>query len=381
MRQGRRRRDGQLSPARRHRHLRRAGAHGAGLLAALSARRRAGQLRLARRRRGRVDALHRVQAAEDRGRADRRDPLEDGRVAPELRRHALRAGGAAVEAAEPPGQRHAGHRRRHGHVDSAAQPRRGGRGVHRAGRRSEPRVEGSAQVHQGARLSDGRPGARVQARPQGDLRGRLGHAQAARRMGGRGAQGAQAAADRDHHVDSLRPDQAVDRREDRRDHPRAQAAADGRRARSVDHRRAHRDRDQEGRRSRADHGVPVQEHRAADQRAGQPDLPRADGEPRGRPPRAAQPQGLPAPLPRLPLRGGHAPLPLRSRRAQPAHPHPRGLRQGLRRARRGHPHHPQVRGQAGRGAEADEAVRARRGAGRRHPRAQALSPGAPRDPR
>ena len=90
--------------------------------------------------------------------------------------------------------------------------------------------------------------------------------------------------------------------------------------------------------------------RAPDQRAGQPDLPGADGQPGGRPPRAAQPQGLPAPLPRLPLRGGHAAPPLRSRRAQPPHPHPRGLRQGLRRARRGHPHHPQVRGQGRRGA-------------------------------
>ena len=50
VRQGRRRRDGQLSPARRRGDLRDAGAHGAALLAALSARRRLGQLRLARRR-------------------------------------------------------------------------------------------------------------------------------------------------------------------------------------------------------------------------------------------------------------------------------------------------------------------------------------------
>ena len=37
-------------------------------------------------------------------------------------------------------------------------------------------------------------------------------------------------------------------------------------------------------------------------------------------------------------------------------------------------------GKAGRGRQADEALRARRGAGRRHPRAQALPPGAARDP-
>ncbi len=55
-----RRRARQVPPARRHGGLRRAGAPGAGLHAALSADRRAGQLRLARRRQRRGDALHRV---------------------------------------------------------------------------------------------------------------------------------------------------------------------------------------------------------------------------------------------------------------------------------------------------------------------------------
>ena len=56
---GRRRRDGQVPPARRLGDLRHARAHGAGLLHALRARRRPGQLRLDRRRpRGR-HALHR----------------------------------------------------------------------------------------------------------------------------------------------------------------------------------------------------------------------------------------------------------------------------------------------------------------------------------
>ena len=45
-----RRRDGQVPPARRHRDLRRAGAHGAGFLHAPDADRRPGQLRLGRRR-------------------------------------------------------------------------------------------------------------------------------------------------------------------------------------------------------------------------------------------------------------------------------------------------------------------------------------------
>ena len=51
---------GQLPPSRRHRDLRRSGPHGPGLLAALPAGRRARQLRLARRRCGRGDALHGV---------------------------------------------------------------------------------------------------------------------------------------------------------------------------------------------------------------------------------------------------------------------------------------------------------------------------------
>ena len=44
-------------------------------------------------------------------------------------------------------------------------------------------------------------------------------------------------------------------------------------------------------------------------------------------------------------------------------------------------HHPQVRRQGRRRREDHEALRARRGADRRHPRAEALPPGPPRDPR
>ncbi len=54
------------------------------------------------------------------------------------------------QAAEPAGQRYAGHRGRHGDLDPAAQPRGGRRGVRGAGRRSEPRVEGPAEVDQGS---------------------------------------------------------------------------------------------------------------------------------------------------------------------------------------------------------------------------------------
>ena len=57
--QGRRRHDGRLPPARQPRHLRRAGAHGAGVLHAPAADRRAGQFRLGRRRSAGGRALHR----------------------------------------------------------------------------------------------------------------------------------------------------------------------------------------------------------------------------------------------------------------------------------------------------------------------------------
>ena len=80
---------GQLPPARRLGDLRRAGAHGAGLLAALPAGRRPRQLRLARRR-----LPPRPTATPSAG--WRRSPTEllgeleqqDGRLPPELRRHA-----------------------------------------------------------------------------------------------------------------------------------------------------------------------------------------------------------------------------------------------------------------------------------------------------
>ena len=80
VRQGRRRRDGQLPPARRHRDLRHARAHGAAVLAALPARRRLGQLRLARRRRGRRHALHGVPPGAHRGRDARGTRPGHGRL-------------------------------------------------------------------------------------------------------------------------------------------------------------------------------------------------------------------------------------------------------------------------------------------------------------
>jgi DNA gyrase subunit A len=68
------------------RRLRRARAHGAGLLAALPARRRPGQLRLGRRRPARGHALHRGPHGAHHPRAARRHRQGHRRLRPELRR-------------------------------------------------------------------------------------------------------------------------------------------------------------------------------------------------------------------------------------------------------------------------------------------------------
>ena len=71
---------GSYHPARRRRALRDARPHGAVVFAALSARRRLGKLRLARRRQRRRDALHRVPARAHQRRAADRDRSVDGAV-------------------------------------------------------------------------------------------------------------------------------------------------------------------------------------------------------------------------------------------------------------------------------------------------------------
>ena len=82
----RRRGDGQLPPARRLRDLRHARPHGAGLLHALPARRRPGQLRLHRRRSRRGDALHRGAPHPPRHRDAPRSRRGHGRLHAQLRR-------------------------------------------------------------------------------------------------------------------------------------------------------------------------------------------------------------------------------------------------------------------------------------------------------
>ena len=70
------------------------------------------------------------------------------------------------------------------------------------------------------------------------------------------------------HQHSLRRRAQVDRREDRRGHHHQEAAQPGRRARRVDRRRAHRPGDEEGRRSAARDGLPLQDTRRSRSRAG-----------------------------------------------------------------------------------------------------------------
>ena len=76
--------------------------------------------------------LHRVPPQRGRPRHAVGDRGGHGRVPPHLRRRVDRAGLPAGQAAQPPGQRHVGHRGGHGHQHADPQPGRGGRG-HQAG--------------------------------------------------------------------------------------------------------------------------------------------------------------------------------------------------------------------------------------------------------
>ena len=164
VRQGRRRRDGQLPPARRLGALRNARPHGAGLLAALPAGRRLRQLRLARWRSRRGHALYRVPPRAPQRRDAARDRSGHGGVPAELRRHAHRAGRAAGEDSEPARQRRHRHRRRHGDQHPAAQPRRGVHGARQAAR--QPRPDRGAAVPLRQRHRTFRPAARSSTRPR-----------------------------------------------------------------------------------------------------------------------------------------------------------------------------------------------------------------------
>ena len=124
VREHRRLRDGQPSPARRLRDLRHARPPRAAVLAALPARRRPGQLRLDRRRPAGRHALHRGAARAARRGDAARARLGHGRLRPELRRVEARAARPAGALPEPARQRLGRDRGRHGDEHPAAPPRR-----------------------------------------------------------------------------------------------------------------------------------------------------------------------------------------------------------------------------------------------------------------
>ena len=123
---GRRRGHGQVPPARRPGDLRRPGADGAAVHDAPAARRRPRQLRLARRRPGRL-ALHRGPDGAGRAAHGRRPRRGHRRLRPQLRRLADPARRDAGRLPQPARQRRLRHRGRHGHQHGPAQPGRGDR--------------------------------------------------------------------------------------------------------------------------------------------------------------------------------------------------------------------------------------------------------------
>ena len=120
---------GKFHPHGDSRDLRHGRAHGAGLLDALPARRRPGQLRLDRRRQPRGHALHRGASHAARRRADagrhRQGNRSTGSRTTTARSPSLRC--CPAKYPEPARQRLLRHRRRHGHEHPAAQPRRSDR--------------------------------------------------------------------------------------------------------------------------------------------------------------------------------------------------------------------------------------------------------------
>ena len=158
----RRRHDGQVPSARRSRHLRRARAHGAGLLDARAADRRAGQFRLGRRRSARGLPLHRGEARPFRFGPARRPRQGHGRFQAELRREGRGAGRPAGALPEPSGQWRGRHRRRHGDQHPAAQSRRD----HRCAARDDGEARHLARRADGASARPRFPDRRDDSRPR-----------------------------------------------------------------------------------------------------------------------------------------------------------------------------------------------------------------------
>ena len=156
VRRDRRRGDGQVPPARRRGPVRRPRPARPGLLDALPAGRRAGQLRLGRRRHRGRDALHGGPPDRDRRRDARRHRQGHGRLRRQLRRHPEAAVGPAGQAAQPARQRLVRHRGRHGDQHPAAPPGRDRRRDRRAHRRPRDHHDDLCQLRPRPGLPDRR---------------------------------------------------------------------------------------------------------------------------------------------------------------------------------------------------------------------------------
>ena len=152
----RRRRHGQVPSARRQRDLRLGRAHGPGLLDALRARRRPGQLRLASTATTpaamRYTEVRLTKLAEELMRDDIDKETVD--FVPNYDGTAQRALGPSGEVPEPARQRLVRHRRRHGHEHPAAQPRRSDRRLPDGDREPEGVREGADDGHARSRFPD-----------------------------------------------------------------------------------------------------------------------------------------------------------------------------------------------------------------------------------
>ena len=336
------------------------------VLAALSAGRRAGELRVGGRRSGRGVSVHRSAVDADRDGDAGRHRQEHGRFRAELRRPAPGTGGAAVGISEPRRQRFVGHRGRHGHQHSAAQSARGGRGAAAPDRPSRRHAGRHPEAHQGSGFSDGG----LHLRPPGDQglsgdRPRPDRDARARRDRGEGV--VEQGADRRHRDpvsgeqrQAARGHRAAGAGQEARGHQRSAERVGPRRPAHRHRAQARRDsargaqpavqahadavhvrRDHAGPGARCDHGAPGAEDHAA--------------------------QGSARALHRAPARGDRAAHAVRARQGAGSRTHPRRTQDRRRQHRRGDQGHPGGRRHAVGQRRAAEAVQALRAAGRGDP--------------
>ena len=246
----------------------------------------------------------------------------------------------ALAAADAAAQRHLGHRRGHGHLDPAPQPRRTDRCLHPFRRQPRRRRRRADEDHARSRFPDRRLHFRPEHDP-GRLRDRQGRFRRARQ--GRGRNRQQGAAEDRGHRDPL-PDQQV---QDPGKYRRAgQKQAHGRHlrpARRIGPRRdAHRDRDQEGRDPGSHPEHAVQAHPAADELFHHPAGHRQPAA------QAVQPDRILQLFPG-PSQGDHPPpLAVRTGQGRKAGAHHRRAQDRPGQARPGHQDHPRLRRTASR---------------------------------